>query len=93
MQDQFDGVMGFVAGDPHLIDHIFDQEQAPAARRLQPGQLGIQVGGFRLRNDLAAAVVADANDQVAEAVFRPLRGLRFRLPRLNGAAELSTPGR
>src|SRR5215208_6495063 len=38
-----DGVVGFIAGDVHLVDHVLDQEQPPAPGRLQTLQLGLQV--------------------------------------------------
>ena len=60
MNYQFDGVMAFIACDVHIVHQVFYQEQAPPARRLQPGQLGLQVGCLRLRYRLAATMIDDA---------------------------------
>ena len=53
--------MQIIAGHTHLVYHVLDQEQAPAARRLQPGQLGVDVRRLRLAHELAAALVGDSD--------------------------------
>src|SRR4029450_1246085 len=61
MHDQLDGVVVLVNGGPELVDHVLDEEQAPAPRRLQPGQLGLDVGGLDLREGALAPLVGDAH--------------------------------
>src|SRR5215217_3680492 len=60
-----DGVVGFIAGDMHLVDHVLDQEQSPAPGRLQTLQLGLQVRRLLVGvGDRAAALVGDAHRQI-----------------------------
>src|SRR5215210_3646469 len=47
--DQLDGVVVRVSRDAHLVDHVPDQEQTPAPRRLLALQLGLQVRSLRVR--------------------------------------------
>src|SRR5215218_10859594 len=47
--DQLDGVVVRVSRDAHLVDHVPDQEQTPAPRRLHALQLGLQVRSLRVR--------------------------------------------
>src|SRR5579884_1358931 len=47
-QHQLDRVAALVAADPHLVHQVPDQEEAPAAGRLLPRQLGRQIGDGRL---------------------------------------------
>ena len=64
MNDQFHGVVHVVGGHVHLIDHILDEKQPPAARRLLPGQLGRQVGRLGFGDGLLQTAVGDADPQV-----------------------------
>src|SRR5215208_4275063 len=60
-----DGVVGFIAGYVHLVDHVLDQEQPPAPGRLQTLQLGLQVRRLLVGvGDRAAALVGDAHRQI-----------------------------
>src|SRR5215217_1454629 len=60
-----DGVVGFIAGDVHLVDHVLDQEQPPAPGRLQTLQLGLQVRRLLVWvPDRAAALIGDTHRQV-----------------------------
>src|SRR5918998_618395 len=47
--DQLDGVVVGVSRDAQLVDHVLDQEQAPAPRSLRARQLGLQVRNLRVR--------------------------------------------
>src|SRR6266498_2291995 len=44
VHDEVDRVVRAVAGGAQLVDHVADQEQAPAAGGLPAGDLGVQVG-------------------------------------------------
>src|SRR5690242_11879124 len=63
-QNKLDGMVFFIAENMHLVNHVLDQKQTPAARRLEFSQLGLDVRRFILlwRGQLAgAAFVADAH--------------------------------
>src|SRR5687768_11853426 len=60
VDDELDRVVHVVRCDVHLVHHVLDQEEAPAARLLETGELRFDIGGLDL-GDLfvAAAVVRD----------------------------------
>src|ERR671912_2018189 len=62
--EQLDGVVVRVSRDAHIVNHVLDQEQAPAARRLLALQLGLKVRplGVRVRWR-AASPVDDAHQE------------------------------
>src|SRR5215216_4025822 len=60
-----DGVVGFIAGDVHLVDHVLDQEQSPAPGRLQTLQLGLKVRRLLVGvGNRIPTLVGDAHRQV-----------------------------
>src|SRR5215208_3174112 len=60
-----DGVVGFIADDVHLVDHVLDQEQPPAPGRMQTLQLGLQVRRLLVWvRDRAATLIGDTHRQV-----------------------------
>src|SRR5918998_4511370 len=62
--DQLDGVVVGVSRDAHLVDHVLDQEQTPAPRRLRALQLGLQVRNLLVGvRDRAFALVCDIHEQ------------------------------
>src|SRR5215213_4436184 len=49
----------------NLVDHVPDQEQTPASRRLQPFQLGLQVRHFLIGSRVTdPALIVDAHRQI-----------------------------
>src|SRR5579863_8956713 len=69
VHDQLDRVAGAVRVLAQLVDHLLDEEQAPAARRLAAGELLLDVGHGRRRELAVAAVIDDAHHvcRVADA--------------------------
>src|SRR5215204_3484384 len=60
-----DGVVGFIAGDVHIVDHVLDQEQSPAPGRLQALQLGLQVRRLLVGvGNRSSTLVGDTHRQV-----------------------------
>jgi hypothetical protein len=57
-------VVVFVAGDIHIVDHVLDQEQAPAARRLHTLQLGLQVRRFGIEGRWPAPLIGDLDGEI-----------------------------
>src|SRR5579884_3902543 len=64
VHDQLDRVPGIVVRDIHLIHHVLDEEEAPAARTLQAGELGIQIGDLGVLGNVRLTLVGDANDEI-----------------------------
>src|SRR5258708_19779170 len=87
VHNEFDGVSFLIHRHVHLVDHLLDQEQAPAARSLRPGQLGFQVWHVRLRDRLAPALVGDAHR------YRPIGPAHDEIPRPLRAEFVSLPPR
>src|SRR5690606_14624520 len=56
MKHEFERVRPFVAELSEVVDHVADEEETPTPRRLQAGQLQVQVGGRRVRDNVGAAV-------------------------------------
>jgi len=57
-------MMRCVFKDMHVIHHILDQEQTPAARRLQSGKVGLNVRFNRIRSEKAGtSMVNDAHQE------------------------------
>src|SRR6476661_6327682 len=46
VQDELERASAAFAGHDRLVDHLLDQEEPPAARRLLAGELGRQVGSL-----------------------------------------------
>src|SRR5215218_883958 len=63
--DQLYGVVVRVSRDAQLVDHVLDQEQAPAPLRLHALQLGLQVRRLRVRARWRAASPVDDAHQEA----------------------------
>src|SRR2546427_2454320 len=64
IHNQFNGMMRCVFKDTHVIHHILDQEQAPAARRLQSGKFGLDVWFNRIAREKAStSMVNDAHQE------------------------------
>src|SRR5215218_5478887 len=63
--DQLDGVVVRVSRDAHLVDHVLDQEQTPASRRLHALQLGLYVRRLRVRARWRATTPVDDAHQEA----------------------------
>src|SRR5215218_3504012 len=63
--DQLDGVVVRVSRDAHLVDHVPDQEQTPAPRRLLSLQLGFQVRNLRVLSRWRTATPVDDAHQEA----------------------------
>src|SRR5829696_6743813 len=63
--DQLYGVVVRVSRDAQLVDHVLDQEQAPAPLRLHALQLGLQVRRLRVRDRWKAASPIDDAHQEA----------------------------
>src|SRR5260370_1066708 len=63
IHNQFDCVRRLIHGHMHLINHLSYQEQAPAARGLQPSQLGFQVRNLCWQDGFAPTLVGDAHGQ------------------------------
>ena len=54
-----------VGRDAEVVHHVPDQEEPPAARLLQPFELCLEVGRLGLGNLALAALVGDADEQLA----------------------------
>ena len=65
MDDQGEGLAGAVGLDLHRVDHVLDEEQAPAAWLLLAGQLLLEVGLLGVAERPAEPAVGDPDDQVA----------------------------
>src|SRR5919112_1743792 len=70
--EQLDGVVVRVSRDAHIVNHVLDQEQAPAARRLLALQFGLKVRPLCFRVRWRAATPVDDAHQEA-FLQRPLR--------------------
>src|SRR4029079_12753167 len=56
---------GFIGRHVDRVDHVLDEEQAPATRLLVAGQLSLEVGGLGIgRDGSGQGPVGDANDDV-----------------------------
>ena len=60
---ELDGVLVSVGRDAEVVDHVLDQEEAPAARLLQPFELRLEVGRLGLGDLALAALVGDADER------------------------------
>src|SRR5580704_6641053 len=55
--------------DVHLIDQALNEKEAPAARRLQPGELQIEAGRFIWEDLSAGPLVGDEYEQSVAGVL------------------------
>src|SRR3954454_23080898 len=61
-QAELEGVVLPVAHLARLVDHVLDQEEDPAARALQPLELGLEVRDLVLPDTAAAHAAAEVGD-------------------------------
>src|SRR5215207_7910281 len=67
-QDELQRASAAFAGHARLVDHLLDQEQAPAARLLAALELGLDVRCLRLGRLGRVATVGDLYTQTVGAV-------------------------
>src|SRR5690348_6798431 len=68
---EFDGMVGLGIYDVEVINQVLDKEEAPATRRLQLGEFGLQVGRLRLDGSRTFPLIGDAHGE------RGVRGLHL----------------
>src|SRR5918999_363515 len=64
MKHKLHGVMGAVALDGHVVDHVLDEEQPPAAWLLKSLELGFEVRGLHLRDVSLSSLIGDPDLEI-----------------------------